>query len=472
VFYAYRELYSYDYIALGTGLKECVLSGLMSKVQKKKVLHMDRNSYYGGESASLNLEQLYEKFGGGNKPPAALGRARDYNVDLCPKFLMTCGNLVKILLQTGVTRYLEFKSVTGSYVCKEKKIHKVPSTTAEALSSGLMGMFQKRYFKNFLEWLSEYKQEDPKTHKKGIDVTKCTVLELFKKFDLDADTIQFCGHAMALQDNDSYLQKPCCPEIMEKIKLYSASALRYGNSPWLYPIYGLGGLPEGFSRLCAIHGGVYMLNKPVEKIEYDSSGKVTGVTSGGETAKCSAVIADPSYFLGTDKIRLKGKVARMICIMSHPIKNTSDADSCQIIFPYNSLGVAGRKTDIYVLMVSDKHQAAAKGKYIAVISAPVETADPEAELKPVFDMMAPVDAKFFWVSDLYEPVNDPAKDGCFITSSYDSSSHFESATNEVIEMYAKITGTKLDLTGTADLDAPPEEDVTAAAGGSGDGGDD
>ncbi len=28
-------------------------------------------------------------------------------------------------------------------------------------------MFQKRYFKNFLEWLSEYKQEDPKTHKKG-----------------------------------------------------------------------------------------------------------------------------------------------------------------------------------------------------------------------------------------------------------------------------------------------------------------
>jgi len=56
----------YDVIVLGTGLKECILSGLMS-VDKKKVLHMDRNSYYGGESASLNLEQLYKRFRGEEK---------------------------------------------------------------------------------------------------------------------------------------------------------------------------------------------------------------------------------------------------------------------------------------------------------------------------------------------------------------------------------------------------------------------
>ena len=34
-------------------LQECVLSGLLS-VAGKKVLHMDRNKYYGGESASLS----------------------------------------------------------------------------------------------------------------------------------------------------------------------------------------------------------------------------------------------------------------------------------------------------------------------------------------------------------------------------------------------------------------------------------
>lgn len=32
--------------------QECILSGIMS-VNGKKVLHMDRNAYYGGESASI-----------------------------------------------------------------------------------------------------------------------------------------------------------------------------------------------------------------------------------------------------------------------------------------------------------------------------------------------------------------------------------------------------------------------------------
>jgi RAB protein geranylgeranyltransferase component A len=48
----------YDVIVLGTGLTECILSGLLS-VEGKKVLHMDRNDYYGAESASLNLTQVF-----------------------------------------------------------------------------------------------------------------------------------------------------------------------------------------------------------------------------------------------------------------------------------------------------------------------------------------------------------------------------------------------------------------------------
>ena len=46
-------------IVLGTGLTECILSGLLS-VEGKKVLHMDRNDYYGGDSASLNLTQVIQ----------------------------------------------------------------------------------------------------------------------------------------------------------------------------------------------------------------------------------------------------------------------------------------------------------------------------------------------------------------------------------------------------------------------------
>lgn len=48
----------YDVIILGTGLKECLLAGLLG-VAGKKILHMDRNKYYGGESASITpLEEV------------------------------------------------------------------------------------------------------------------------------------------------------------------------------------------------------------------------------------------------------------------------------------------------------------------------------------------------------------------------------------------------------------------------------
>ena len=102
---------------LGTGLKECILSGLLS-VSGKKVLHMDRNKYYGGASASITpLEEVFKLFDAGAAPPS-LGRGRDWNVDLIPKFLMANGQLVKLLIHTGVTRYLEFKVTEGSYVYK------------------------------------------------------------------------------------------------------------------------------------------------------------------------------------------------------------------------------------------------------------------------------------------------------------------------------------------------------------------
>lgn len=126
----------YDVIVLGTGLKECILSGLLS-VKGKKVLHLDRNGYYGAETASLNLTNLWAMFRPDVEPPKEFGHNRDWNVDLIPKFIMANGLLVKMLLHTKVTRYLEWKCVDGSYVMQNvaagllssggHKVYKVPS---------------------------------------------------------------------------------------------------------------------------------------------------------------------------------------------------------------------------------------------------------------------------------------------------------------------------------------------------------
>ena len=82
----------YDAVVLGTGLTECILSGMLA-VSGKKVLHMDRNKYYGGESASITpLEDLFSKFGL-SAPDESYGRGRDWNVDLIPKFIMANGQV-------------------------------------------------------------------------------------------------------------------------------------------------------------------------------------------------------------------------------------------------------------------------------------------------------------------------------------------------------------------------------------------
>ena len=76
----------------------------------KKVLHVDRNPFYGGEGASLNLTNLWKLFRPCKNHPPELGQNRDWNIDLIPKYIMSGGKLVKILLKTRVSKYLEWKS--------------------------------------------------------------------------------------------------------------------------------------------------------------------------------------------------------------------------------------------------------------------------------------------------------------------------------------------------------------------------
>lgn len=78
-----------------------------------------------------------------------------------------------------------------------------------------------------------------------------------------------------------------------------------------------------------------MLDKQVDEIMYEN-GVAAGVRSGDEIAKAKTIIGDPSYFPG--KVRRVGKVIRAICLLQHPIPNTDNADSVQLIIPQNQVG--------------------------------------------------------------------------------------------------------------------------------------
>lgn len=199
-----------------------------------------------------------------------------------------------------------------------------------------MGMLEKRRCQSFLEVIQNFEEENPKTHK-GISIDKPAKV-MFEKFGLEGNTIDFIGHAVALYTDESFMNLPAI-NVIRKIQLYMDSMGRYGNSPFIYPIYGLGGIPEGFSRISAVNGGTFMLNTDIDEILFED-GKVVGVKGKEGIANCSMVICDPTYALKCglkERVRFVEKVIRCICILDHPIPNTEKIPSVQIIIPQKQL---------------------------------------------------------------------------------------------------------------------------------------
>lgn len=446
----------YDAIVLGTGLKECVISGLLS-VKGKRVLQIDRNGYYGSEGASLNLTTLFEKFQAG-EPPESLGMNREFNIDLIPKFIMATGNLTKMLLHTGVTKYLEFKSIAGSFVYRDGKILKVPATPKEALGSPLMGLFEKRRFRMFLMFVDKYVLENVATHE-GRDLTTMTMRQLYTDFGLVPETHQFISHAMCLQLDELHMDLPALSTV-QALQTYCYSLSRYGTSPYIYPLYGLGGLPEGFSRICAVHGGTFMLNQDVDKIVFDeSNGTAIGIQAGNQMAKAAMIIGEPSYF-PPEKIRATGIVVRCICILDHPIPGTSSTSIAGVEFssgePLESVQVVipgpqvGRVNDVFVCCVGNALKVAAPGIYVAIVSTLVEKGNPDEDVASGLQLLGPILKRFTSVSTTYEPVTNGEADKCFISRSMDATSHFESDVADMMDLYKRVTGEALDMNINAD----------------------
>lgn len=384
------------------------------------------------------MAQLFETFRPGQTYDGQrYGKDRDYNIDIVPKFMMANGELAQILVHTDVTRYLEFQQIAGSFVYREGSgICKVPATEYEALASPLMGFFEKRRAKKFFEFVRSIDAENPSTWDRR-NLLALTMLDLYQQFGLEPGTQDFIGHALALHLDEEYMHKPALPTCV-RIKLYMSSMLRFGKSPYVYPLYGLSELPQAFARLSAIYGGTYMLSQPVDEILFDADGRVCGVRSGEQVARCKAVIADPSYAPG--RVRPTHKIIRAVCLLDHPIPSTSNADSCQIIIPQRQLN---RKYDVYVACVSAAHQVCAPGFHVAMVSTIIETERPEEEIDFALRLLGPILEKFVWTSEMQEPVEDGRATNLFIARSYDAASHFDTVCDDVKDIYSRYAGKEL-----------------------------
>ena len=278
--------------------------------------------------------------------------------------------------------------------------------------------------------------------------------EVYDKFGLEPSTRDFIGHSMALYGTDDYInEKGAAKETVQRIRLYVNSMARYGKSPYIYPLYGLGELPQGFARLSAIYGGTYMLNTNIDEISYEN-GRVSGISATMRersedadgmkfSTKTKKIIGDPSYF--PNKVQVVGHLLKAICILTHPVPNTDNSDSAQLIIPQSQVGRKNGmadlsspgfeliRVDIYIAIVSSAHNVCPKGYYIAIVSTIAEgSANHHLELQPGFERLGKIEEKFMGPPiPLHEPLESGMNDQIFISKSYDATSHFETTTGEV-----------------------------------------
>jgi Rab GDP dissociation inhibitor len=100
-------------------------------------------------------------------------------------------------------------------------------------------------------------------------------------------------------------------------------------------------------------------------------------------------------------------------------------------------------------VVSGAHNVCPKGYYIAIVSTIAETsANHHLELQPGLERLGSIQEQFMGPPiPIYEPIEDGRGDNIFLSRSYDASSHFETMTDDVRDIYKRAQGEELMVEG-------------------------
>lgn len=216
---------------------------------------------------------------------------RAINIDIIPSLIYSDGITVETLLQNGTERYLEFLSVDScKMVIKDcTTICPIPNSRAALFRDNTLTLLEKRKVANFLMDVMRRDAQSSGTHipnperdtflpsgsisdsaKTSSDVSgeaaidNSQPLEAFlasDKFKITSPLAQeflVYGIAMAMTS-----ESVGAKDGVERICQYAKSTGRFKGTttPFIYPIYGSGEIPQAFSREAAVFSATYMLGK-------------------------------------------------------------------------------------------------------------------------------------------------------------------------------------------------------------------
>ncbi|XP_060263413.1 rab proteins geranylgeranyltransferase component A 1 isoform X2 [Ovis aries] len=196
---------------------------------------------------------------------------RRFNIDLVSKLLYSRGLLIDLLIKSNVSRYAEFKNITRILAFREGRVKQVPCSRADVFNSKQLTMVEKRMLMKFLTFCMEY-EEHPDEYKAYEEIK---FSEYLKTQKLTPNLQYFVLHSMAMTSETG----SSTIDGLKATKNFLQCLGRYGNTPFLFPLYGQGELPQCFCRMCAVFGGIYCLRHSVQCLVVDK-----------ESGKCKAII--------------------------------------------------------------------------------------------------------------------------------------------------------------------------------------
>lgn len=155
------------------------------------------------------------------------------------QLLFSRGTLVELLISSNISRYAEFRCVNRILTWHSDKLETVPCSRADVFATKNVGLIEKRQLMQLLTLCVEYKPESGEF--KGFEDK--TLKQYLESKNLTENLIHYVLYAIAMSNDTT----PCMVGV-EKTQRFLSSLGRYGNTPFLWPMYGTGELPQCFCR--------------------------------------------------------------------------------------------------------------------------------------------------------------------------------------------------------------------------------
>ncbi|KAG6993974.1 GDP dissociation inhibitor [Physcia stellaris] len=268
----------------------------------KKVLHVDRNDFYGGTEAALSLQEIetwVDKVNDATRPspfrnailqkdePAegatsTLGFSRAYSISLSPQLIYTRSNLLPALVSSKVHSQLEFLAVGSWWIYGKNdgsgalslrgtstedpligELKRIPGGREDIFSDQSIDLRSSRSLMKFLKLAA-----DPQNHSSILEIWGSKPLPEYLSSEFKIPELlqaPLLALTASLHPPRQTLTSFALPRIHQH--LTSIGLFGPGFGAVLPKWGGLSEIAQVGCRAGAVGGGVYVLNKGVEKVE-------------------------------------------------------------------------------------------------------------------------------------------------------------------------------------------------------------